>query len=71
MKKEKLIHDPLDVAGFCPDDSHSQGSENPDLSNAFDDVGAKLFRAIDDIANSDGGVNSLIKLISSVGAWFK
>ncbi|XP_035031894.1 uncharacterized protein LOC118120752 [Hippoglossus stenolepis] len=50
--------------GLCPDDSLAEESETTDLSSAIEDMSSKVLSVLGDIANSEGGMETLIKQIS-------
>lgn len=53
------------LTGICPDDSPSQETESTDLSDAMLDLDPGVFDQFQQMISTEGGMNELIKLISS------
>lgn len=55
------------LTGICPDDSPSQETEteSTDLSDAMMDLDPAVFDQFQRMISTEGGMNELIKLISS------
>lgn len=53
------------LTGICLDDSTSQETETTDLSDAMMDLDPAVFDQFQRMISTEGGMNELIKLISS------
>ncbi|XP_040001070.1 uncharacterized protein LOC120799781 [Xiphias gladius] len=51
--------------GFCPDESPSQETETIDVTSLMNDMGSDVLNLFSKITGRDGGLNMLIKLLSS------
>lgn len=59
------------LTGFCPDESPSQETDAIDLTNDMKRMGPELFNQFVRILNNEGGLQKMLKLLSSGVAGLK
>lgn len=55
----------LSLTGSCPDESPSQETQTTDLTSFMSESGSEVLNAFTEMVSREGGLNTIIKMISS------